>query len=194
MLPPYMCMNHTKKQLAMRNGPNGISLCIVNPRFPVRNARVGVNLSSTRCQKVEEKNNSGTETSAPRTNANRSALMPHSIPRSQPIGSASFTSPSPIHLPRDTNQSAKSGSATRGPEKIVSAKIYGSLTPHVPAIAVPKESTAHAYTHASGMIVWYRSYTAIAMNNAAIGSATSWNPSESGEVPIKANATAVEAS
>lgn len=60
---------------------------------------------------------SGTDTKAPITNAKNTARMPVTGPSSHPMPSASFTSPNPIHIPREKNQSPKSGAATVGPAR-----------------------------------------------------------------------------
>ena len=54
---------------------------------------------------------------APRTKARKSATVPYTAPRSQPMPSTSFTSPKPIHRPFDVNQRIKSGNAVKGPAR-----------------------------------------------------------------------------
>ena len=94
-------------QLAMRNGPNGTSLPIVNRARCIPNKRMGVN--------EDENSKSPSPTMAPRMKEKKTAATPRIGPKSQPIPSANFTSPKPIHLPYDTSHNKKSGNAAQGP-------------------------------------------------------------------------------
>src|SRR3989344_6318990 len=102
----------------MRNGPNATSLFIVNPPRILLNTDVGVRLATIRFQESDESASSGREIAAQIINASMIATNPYRGPRSHPMPSASFASPSPIHLPRDTSHIKNSGSAaTVGPKK-----------------------------------------------------------------------------
>lgn len=86
----------------MRKGPKGISLFIVM-RLPFE---------------FNEKNSiSMILMIAPIQKEIRIALAPSESPRNQPIPSASFPSPKPIHLPPEKNHSIKNGKNSIGPEK-----------------------------------------------------------------------------
>src|SRR3989344_2972222 len=114
----YICDIHTNMQAAIKNGPNGTSLFIVNPRENFCETNVGVNLFTNSFQNTDENAINPRPTIAPVMNARSTALMPPCGPKSQPMPSASFESPSPIHFPTETSHKAKSGSATAGPARI----------------------------------------------------------------------------
>jgi len=86
----------------MRKGPKGISLFIV------------MRLSF----EFNEKNSiSIILMIAPTQKEIRMALAPSESPKNQPIPSANFPSPKPIHFPPEKNQSMKNGRNSIGPEK-----------------------------------------------------------------------------
>src|SRR5262249_31595428 len=100
---PQIVMNHTISVLKTRKGPNGTSLFIVICSEPDRRRLRGIR--------------SHPEMTAPITNARKPATMPLSAPSSQPMPSASFGSPSPIHFPLETSHRKKSGAAAIGPAR-----------------------------------------------------------------------------
>ena len=114
--------NQTSKHAVIRNGPNGISLFIVNPNTALREIGVGVNRSTNVFHCADDRRMSGTETTAPMMNAKNTANSQYRGPSRKPIPSASFASPNPIHVPRETTQSANSGDAATGPERTSHAK------------------------------------------------------------------------
>ena len=133
-------------QLNIRKGPNGISLFIVNPPESISEEVIPSVYSARRmCGRGKS---TQTDMRAPMTNAEKIAKSPSAGPSSHPIPSASFASPSPIHLPREKSQSAKSGAAAMGPARIFTRE----------GVRVKSEdrnaSAANVYAHASGMTVW----------------------------------------
>src|SRR3989338_3855796 len=154
----YIAANHMSKHATIKNGPNGISLFIVNPRVSLCEIDVGVNVRKIFFHASEEMNTSRSDTTAPITNAPKRASNPSAGPSSHPTPSVSLASPNPIHRPRENSHSAKSGSATRGPASRVSCQ--GN------AEAKTNASALNDHTHRSGIIVCLKSYVAIATSSA----------------------------
>lgn len=121
--------------------------------------------------------------------------MPNGCSKIQPIPSANFASPSPIHLPPEKSQRAKSGNAAIGPANTTPRDGY-RLNDNRNAIP------AKPYAHSSGMIVWRISYTAIAIKSEMQTSEAINRKRSIGDVrnpgnkaaPTRANRSAVRAS
>lgn len=94
----------------MRYGPKGISVFDLNFLY-VENSHI-------------------TETPAAIQKASMRALIPRLIPVNHPIPRTNFASPSPIHVPFDTNQSSANGRASSGPA--AKAEILGTCSSDVP--------------------------------------------------------------
>ena len=84
----------------IRNGPNGISLFIVNCFL---------------CKYNDEINASPTPKRAPIQKDNMIAETPADKPSIHPIPTTSFPSPKPIHLPSDISHKKKKNKKNRGP-------------------------------------------------------------------------------
>ena len=102
-------------QLHMRNGPNGISLFIVNP--PAGFSREVIPSVYSVRMMCGRGNSMHTDTIAPIMNAPKTANRPRTGPSNHPMPRASLASPNPIHIPREKSQSAKSGVAAIGPAR-----------------------------------------------------------------------------
>ena len=164
----------------MRNGPNGISLFIVNPNTnsvlvfsSILGIRVSVStpkkrdayrksLSKNRdkdtisvrvnpFQTPDEKKTRMSDATAPITKAPKTASNPGTGPSSHPMPSASFASPRPIHAPREKSHKPKSGAAAIGPASMNSH----ALNPAENGAKNPdtKARPANKYDHSSGIMV-----------------------------------------
>src|SRR6185312_13233778 len=143
-------------QAAARNGPKATSLLIVNPHINLDEIDVGVKPRTAAMTAGDDRGKSmQTDTIAPRTNAETTAAKPYKGPRSQPIPSASFASPSPIHVPRETNQSAAKGSAKNGPASTVQSRFV--IPRNGAKNCEASASAARRYTHRSGMMPCFMS-------------------------------------
>lgn len=94
---------------------------MVTPQTPTMNVAItrnGAKGISERNEYFRDSANKHIPTMPPIQNANNSALSPPVNPNSQPIPSASFTSPKPIHRPLEMPHNKKNGSATTTPENI----------------------------------------------------------------------------
>src|ERR1700690_393906 len=134
---------------AMRNGPNGTSLFIVNPRWSFCDVCLGEKKASKRLPDGDERNKSGTETTAPRINPKNMAMVPYTGPRSHPMPSTSFASPNPIHVPPENSHKRKKGAASAGPatRTVSMYPVFG----YSANIEYASARAAKVYAHSSGI-------------------------------------------
>src|SRR3989344_1270214 len=101
----------------IRNGPNGISLLIVNLLENKNNEVLWVNFFNKALKERRIR-----PTPPPIQKASTIAYIPEDNPKRKPMPSASLTSPKPIHAPFETSQSRKNGRAMIKPPKIRNPK------------------------------------------------------------------------